>query len=521
MSVAEELHERLINVLVVDDRSESRAALRHVLTPVGYRVVEASSGEDALRVLLREDFAVVLLDVRMPGLDGFEVASLIRKRERTRALPIIFVTGEATGLEEAGIGYALGAVDYLVKPVAPEVVRAKVAVFAEHHRQRNQIRNQAELLREVERQEQEQKVADLRLAAERRFRVVTDAMPQIVWTARPDGTVDYVNRRWFEYTRTGLPDGGTGFIPALHPDDQESVSRAWRAALAAGNPFQAECRLKRGEDGTFRWHLARAVPESGPSGGIIEWLGTLTDIDQQKLAEAAAQEAVRLRDEFLSIASHELRTPLATLHLGVQSFVKSLEASPGAVPDRAAERLSSIERQVRRMAQLVDELLDVSRLAAGELRLKFEEVDLQALARDVVQRFDESAALSGCAIEVRADVPIVGMWDRLRVEQVLVNLLSNALKFCDKKPIEVTAEPTEATARLTVRDHGIGIKPEDQERIFGRFERASTHELGGLGLGLYITGEIVKVHGGTIAVHSQPGEGACFVVELPLARRAS
>jgi signal transduction histidine kinase len=140
--------------------------------------------------------------------------------------------------------------------------------------------------------------------------------------------------------------------------------------------------------------------------------------------------------------------------------------------------------------------------------------------RDVVQRFDETAVRTGCAIEVRADVPVVGKWDRLRVEQVLVNLLSNALKFCDKKPIEVAVERTEATALLTVRDQGIGIEPEDQERIFGRFERASAHELGGLGLGLYITGEIVKIHGGTIRVHSQPGEGARFVVELPLASRA-
>jgi signal transduction histidine kinase len=141
--------------------------------------------------------------------------------------------------------------------------------------------------------------------------------------------------------------------------------------------------------------------------------------------------------------------------------------------------------------------------------------------RDVVQRFDETAARSGCAIEIRAEVPIVGKWDRLRVEQVLVNLLSNALKFCDKKPIEVVAERTEATALLTVRDHGVGIELEDQERIFGRFERASSHELGGLGLGLYITGEIVKIHGGTISVDSQPGEGARFVVELPLTSRAS
>jgi PAS domain S-box-containing protein len=415
----------------------------------------------------------------------------------------------------------MGAVDYLLKPLAPEAVRAKVAVFAEQHRQSEQVRRQAELLREVERSEQERKLAELRLAGERRFRAVTDAMPQIVWTARADGGADYFNRRWFEYTGLGFTGDGPGFPVAIHPEEQEACADAWRVAVATGTPFQAECRLRR-SDGALRWYLARAVPEYDQTGAIVGWLGTLTDIDDQKRAAAEAREAVRIRDEFLSVASHELRTPLTALALQVQSLLRALRCLPNVLPERAFERLRVIERQVTRMVRLVDELLDVSRLSAGQIRLSLEELDLPALVREVVEQISDRDARNHCPIEVHADGPIVGMWDRMRVEQVVTNLLTNALKFCDNKPIEVAVEQTDAAARLVVRDHGIGIKPEDRERIFGRFERAvSAREYGGLGLGLYITREIVKTHGGTISVESQPGDGARFVVELPLKPQAA
>ncbi len=231
-----------------------------------------------------------------------------------------------------------------------------------------------------------------------------------------------------------------------------------------------------------------------------------------------ALEAIRVRDEFLSVASHELKTPLTSLKLRVQGF---LEHAPAVIEPAQAQRLQRsfdlAERQVRRLENLVNSLLDVSRIAVGHFPLQLGEVDLVPLVRSVVGQF--STEIARGPVEVLLDLPesARGRWDLLRVEQILVNLLSNALKYGAGKPIEVMVRTDDITAWLTVRDHGLGIEAEDQARIFERFERAVSLNYGGLGLGLYITRQIVLAHGGTIHVESVPGEGSSFVVELPLA----
>jgi signal transduction histidine kinase len=231
-----------------------------------------------------------------------------------------------------------------------------------------------------------------------------------------------------------------------------------------------------------------------------------------------AQDAVKAREEFISIASHELRTPLTSLTLQLQSLVRAaqrdaLDAQP---PGQVLHRLEEAQSQVKRMGKLVNELLDLSRVTAGRLEIDLEEVELASVVREVTQRSHEELRLAGCKLTLKIDAPVTGLWDHFRLDQVVANLLSNAIKYGRGKPIEIKVEADADTARLTVRDEGIGIAPDNLERIFVRFERAvSARNYSGLGLGLYIVHRILGVLGGTIHVTSELGKGATFVVELP------
>nr|WP_240359243.1 ATP-binding protein [Pyxidicoccus trucidator] len=231
-----------------------------------------------------------------------------------------------------------------------------------------------------------------------------------------------------------------------------------------------------------------------------------------------AQEAIRLRDEFLSIASHELKTPLTPLSLKLQALARELTRHPEAIPRRAVESYVEVgTRQVQKLAELVGDLLDVSRITSGRLSLELEDVDLGPLVREVLARYEPHAARTGATLHFTGvEAGLTGRWDRLRLEQVVTNLVDNAVKYGGGRPIQVRLESTGSGARLTVRDEGIGIEPEYLPRIFGRFERAvSERHYGGLGLGLYITRTLVEALGGTVRVESEPGRGSTFTVELP------
>src|SRR5438270_11966596 len=263
-------------ILMVDDHPPHRRALEAILAPLGEDIVRASSGEDALRKLLDGDFACILLDVQMPGLDGIETASLIKKRERNRSTPVIFLTAIAKDPSYIFRGYSQGAVDYLLKPFDPEILRTKVSVFVDLWRKGELIQRQAAMLRA-------QELLELERRSEVRFHALTDSMPQCVWAASRDGEIHYCNRVWREYAGSAA---GTSFFGALPADELVAVRNAWSGAIRSGLPMEREQRLRR-HDGDVRWHLFRVVPERTGDGAVGGWSATATDIDHQKRVEEA------------------------------------------------------------------------------------------------------------------------------------------------------------------------------------------------------------------------------------------
>jgi PAS domain S-box-containing protein len=242
-------------------------------------------------------------------------------------------------------------------------------------------------------------------------------------------------------------------------------------------------------------------------------------LQDEKRARAEAEEAIRLRDEFVAIASHELRTPLTSMQLAIQSLGRWL--APGMDFERARSAVALCNRQIRRLTALVDHLLDVSRIQAGRLELHPSEIDLCAVVRDVADQLADQLAACGSALIVQGEAPVVGRWDRDRLEQVVTNLLTNAITFGRGQPIAIVIASNGRTARLSVTDHGIGIDREMQSQLFERFRRGvSAMHYGGLGLGLYISRTFVEAHGGRVYVKSEIGQGSTFTVELPLSQAA-
>jgi PAS domain S-box-containing protein len=276
-----------VKILIVDDKPANIVSLEAILDNADYHLVTATSGVEALKLLLDHDFAVILLDVMMPEMDGFDVARLVRQRSRAAMTPIIFLTAIATDFRYLQAGYAVGAVDYLQKPLDPAIVKAKVAVFAELHRRAERIKQQEAQLREIQRAEQERRIAEVQRAGERHYRELAEALPQIIFTADPDGNVTYFNTRWFDYTGLGPEDGLTQAARrrVIHPDDLATYDSSWENALASASSTEVEMRLREARSGAYRWHLCRARVERNGDGDPVGWLGTLTDIHEQKRAE--------------------------------------------------------------------------------------------------------------------------------------------------------------------------------------------------------------------------------------------
>jgi signal transduction histidine kinase len=274
----------------------------------------------------------------------------------------------------------------------------------------------------------------------------------------------------------------------------------------------------RGANGTFRWFLSRGKPLRNARGEVVRWFGTSVNIDEQRRQAAALNEAIEVRDTFLSVAGHELKTPLTPMALRLQAISKAVAAQPDSrFVQQVRAYTENARRQIDRITALVNDLLDVSRISSGRFRMELEPADLAALVREVVARFEPEAQQTGSALTLRVPDSLPARTARLRVEQVVTNLVDNAIKYGAGKPVTISLEHVGEQARLTVTDAGIGIATEHISRIFERFERAvSERHYGGLGLGLYISRTIVELLGGSITVRSAPGEGASFTVLLPL-----
>jgi PAS domain S-box-containing protein len=351
-----------------------------------------------------------------------------------------------------------------------------------------------------------------------------ESVPDAMIISHPDGRIVYLNaiaEKLFGWSRAELVGHPVEVLLPARFRAMHEVHRSGYHAAPRTRPMGLGLDLfgqkRSGEEFAAEISLA-----SMQVGGHAYAIAAVRDVGERRKLEQRAQlyhkvrEEVRERDEFLSVASHELRTPVTALQLQLQLLQRAAGRPGGALPGALAGKLGTLERQCRRIAALVNELLDVSRLRLGRLELRLEEVDLVEVARETVSSLLEESRKLGSPIDVVAAGPATGRWDRLRLEQVMTNLVSNAVKFGDSKPITVEVSADASRARLLVRDRGIGIAPADQERVFRCFERAApAHHFGGLGLGLYIAREIVEAHGGTIEVSSQAGAGATFTVELP------
>ncbi len=296
-------NEARVNLLLVDDQPKNLLALEAILEPLGQTLVKAESGQAALKELLRMDFAAILLDVQMPGMDGFETATLIKQRAKSRHIPILFLTAISKDDPYVFKGYSVGAVDYLFKPFNPDVLRSKVTVFIDLFRKGEKIKQQAEQLR-VRR---EREVAEFKRASEQRYRDLAESMPQIVWTADAGGTITYGNRRWFDCAGLDYdPARALDWETLLHPADRAAFAEQWQGpegAVQRGENWEAEFRFGNANSGVYRWHLVRALAVKGAAkDGRTSWIGTSTDIDDRKRAE----QALRLLAEASTVLAASL-----------------------------------------------------------------------------------------------------------------------------------------------------------------------------------------------------------------------
>ncbi len=302
-----------VNILVVDDKPANICSVLAILSDPAYNLVTANSGMEALKYILQSDFAVILLDVMMPEMDGFELARLVRQRSRSSVIPIIFLTALATDFRFMQEGYAVGAVDYLQKPLDPDMVRAKVAVFVELYRRSEMIKEQEALLRELQRNEQERKLDTLKQESERHFRGLAEALPQIIITADGGGSIRYLNPRWTQLTGSEKPESlfDDSFMALVHPHDQEMLKQAWQKACLSQETLETELRLKDQQQLSFRWHLCQVQPELANDKELLGWIATLTDIDLQKRREEGQR---LLADASVSLAANlDMRQSIAQI----------------------------------------------------------------------------------------------------------------------------------------------------------------------------------------------------------------
>ena len=337
------------------------------------------------------------------------------------------------------------------------------------------------------------------------FQYLANNIPVIIWTADTDGKLNYINRRWYEYTGFDLEESKTKQNELVHPDDLETSSTAWRYALKYKQKYEQEFRFKRNPDGAYRWHYAQAIPFKDEYGNITAWIGTSIDIDDQK-------KQLERKDEFIGVASHELKTPLTSL----KGYLQLMELQK-TLPELVKSYISKANISLVKLQRLVDELLDVSRIKAGKLEFSKQIFNLTELVSQCVDNSRIMYPLFTIKKELQENIMVMG--NEERIEQVFMNLINNAVKYSPEcKKIIVRTESDDTSAIVSVVDFGVGMSEQDQKFIFERFYRANGHDhlTPGLGMGLYIASEIMKEHKGEIQVRSKLNEGCVFTFSLPL-----
>jgi signal transduction histidine kinase/DNA-binding response OmpR family regulator len=579
--------EEQINILMVDDSPTNLLALQSILSAPDRNLVSAASGDDALRYLLDNEVAVILMDVYMPGLDGLETAELIRGRDRSRDIPIIFLTADSTGGRHLSRGYSLGAVDYIVKPIEPDILRSKVAVFVELFKKTQEIKRQAQLLKEKNLELEDANLARLNMLIDlgqeltsehdpwhvlenfcRSARQIVEAQEAAVGLVNGDGkTLRYFFRCGTDGEYTAAPDSG---IPKV-------LARALKHLLREGRPLRLndsdDLLRDRGKTSELvHSFLGAPIMSANANCGWVYLLNKpngedFSDADEslaatlatqvsiayenamlytdaqrhatelqleiterkqaeeeraellvrEQAAREEAEQANRTKDEFLATLSHELRTPLTAI-LGWSHLVRTGNLDKSHL----TRALETIERNARSQSQLIDDLLDVSRIITGKLQIEPAQIDLGTVIESAIDavrpsfeakhiRFKTLMGHKGCLVSGDAN----------RLQQIFWNLFSNAVKFTPEGgTVRVEVKEKKEHVRVAITDSGSGITPEFLPYIFDRFRQAdgsTTRMHGGLGLGLSIVKHLVQLHGGTVEVTSEGRDkGSTFIVTLPL-----
>jgi PAS domain S-box-containing protein len=510
-------------ILLVDDQRANLIALRAILEPLDQNIIEAGSGEDALRQLLAQEMSVILLDIQMPGLDGFEVARLIREREKNKRTPIIFLTAFEDHRFTVPEAYSLGAIDYLVKPIVPDILLAKVALFVE-------LFQKAELLRRLGYEEREKgQEIEARKAA-----ILETALDGIITIDHESRIVEFnpaaestFGHRKADVLGRSMPD------VIMPPEVRDAYTRGLARYLETGEGPLLRRRIEMlgmsADTSTFPIELSIVPHGSSSTPLFTAYVRDITDrkeaeqllhtavLREQERAEQL-READRRKDEFLAMLAHELRNPLAAVANSLQ-----ICRTPGIESRDLGWAHDVMNRQVSQLTRLIDDLLDVSRITQGKIQLRREIVSLERVierAVDAVARQMERKQQSFQLI-LPDNGPLWVKVDPARMEQVLTNLLANATKFThDGGEIELCAQQDGSQAVVDVRDNGIGIAAEMLPQLFELFaqaDRSLDRSHGGLGIGLTLVKTLIEMHGGTVTAASEgDGRGAVFTLRLPL-----
>lgn len=486
-------------ILIVDDKAENIYSLKKLLESKNFVVDTAMSGEEALKKVLKKNYALIILDVQMPGMDGFEVAETLSGFSKSKNIPIIFLSAVNIDKKFITKGYASGGIDYVTKPVDPDILLLKVKTFYRLYEQTLILNETQKTLRsEIETRKQVQEELKKRVD---HLHFTLESLPQLAFTADCKGNIDFINKKWLSYSNEAT-------FPEVHPEDK-SIAEAWKNSRALNTPLKMEVRIKRLDSTNFKFHLLRIVPIQ-ENGSVVKWVGTFTDIDDQKQIE-------KQKDEFLSITSHELKTPLTSIKAYIQLIERNLDHETEKPIHNYVGR---VQAQLFKLSNLISDLLDISKIENGKLKLNKKPFNIHRLIDNVIDTIYHTHDNLKIQILKQGDIYDKSvMGDEIRIEQVLINYLTNAIKYApDSDKIIINTEVNNNTLQISVTDFGIGICEENQKNIFDKFYRVEESSLRfqGLGIGLYICADIIRQHEGTIGVSSKYGEGSTFSFTLPL-----